>query len=390
MEKKKFIPYVIALLFVAFVTGCGCGGGDEGPVLVSIEVSPANPSIPLGASQQFTATGIFSDRTTLDITEAVTWSSSDASVATVSNTDGSKGLTTSGAAGSTTVVATSGDVSGKTTLTVTGAALVSIAISPPNPSIALGTTQQFKATGTYTDGSTRDITSEVTWNSGTATVATISNTEGSKGLASSQAVGQTSIAAASGEKSASTSLTVTAAELVSIAVTPADPSVNKGMTQQFIATGTFTDHSTQDLTASAVWSSSDPSVALISNIPGSQGLASALLPGTIVVTANSGSVSGSTSMTVTDVVLVSIAVTPSYKIAGFGTTIQYTATGTYSDHSTKNITTLVTWTSSDTSIATISNAPGTKGLVTTDHKVGNTTIMATLGSVSGSALLVDP
>ena len=388
--KKRFILQIIILLFAAVVSGCGCGGGDEGRVLVSIEVSPANPSIPLGASQQFTATGVFSDQTTLDITEAVTWNSSDSAVATVSNTDGSKGLATSGAVGSTTVTAMSGEVSGKTTLAVTGAALVSIAVSPPNPSIALGTTQQFKATGTYTDKSTRDITSEVTWDSGTASVATISNTEGSKGLASSHAVGQTSITAASGGISASTALAVTAVQLASLAVTPADPVVIKGMTQQFTATGTFTDNSTQDLTSYAVWSSSDPSVALISNIPGSQGLASALSPGTVTVTARSGSVSGSTSMTVTDVALVSITVTPAYKIARFGATIQYAATGTYSDNSTKNITALVTWTSSDTSIATISNAPGAKGLVTTDHKVGNTTITAALGTVYGSALLVDP
>jgi urocanate hydratase len=387
--KKRFILYIVALLFVALVSGCGCGG-DEGPVLVSIEVSPANPSIPLGTSQQFTATGVFSNQTTLDITETVTWSSSDPAVAQVSNTEGSKGLAASGAVGSTTVTATSGDISGKTTLTVTGAALVSIAVSPLNPSIALGTTQQFKATGTYTDSSTRDITAEVTWDSATASVATISNTEGSKGLASSHSVGQTAITASSGGMSASTVLTVTAAQLASLAVTPADPVVIRGMTQQFIATGTFTDHSTQDLTASAVWSSSDPSIALISNIPGSQGLASALSPGTITVTATSGGISGSTSMTVNDAVLVSIKVSPAYLVARFGVSIQYTATGMYSDNSTRDITTLVTWSSSDASIASISNAPGTKGLATTDHKVGETTITATLGPVYGSALLVDP
>ena len=57
---------------------------------------------------------------------------------------------------------------GSTVLTVTAATLVSIAVTPANPSIAKGTTQQFTATGTYSDSSTANITSSVTWSSGTA------------------------------------------------------------------------------------------------------------------------------------------------------------------------------------------------------------------------------
>ena len=73
--------------------------------------------------------------------------------------------------------------SASTTLTVTAATLVSIAITPPTPRIALGTTQQFTATGTYTDNSTQNLTASVTWASATPSVATISNAAGSNGLA---------------------------------------------------------------------------------------------------------------------------------------------------------------------------------------------------------------
>ena len=48
---------------------------------------------------------------------------------------------------------------------LTSAGLVSIAVTPANPSIALGTNQQFTATGTYTDGSTLNLTGSVTWSS---------------------------------------------------------------------------------------------------------------------------------------------------------------------------------------------------------------------------------
>jgi len=69
--------------------------------------------------------------------------------------------------------------------------LTSIAVSPTSPSISMGTTQQFTATANYSDGSTKDISSNVTWTSSAANVATIS----SSGLARSVAVGQTTIAA---------------------------------------------------------------------------------------------------------------------------------------------------------------------------------------------------
>ena len=50
------------------------------------------------------------------------------------------------------------------------------------------------------------------------------------------------------------------ASLVSIAVTPANPSIGKGATQQFTATGTYSDSSTQNLTSSVTWSSTNTAV----------------------------------------------------------------------------------------------------------------------------------
>jgi len=299
--KKPTVLLIIALLLSSFLTGCGCGGGDNNPtVLMSLEVSPADPSIALGTTQQFKATGVFSDNTTQDITESVTWSMSDEAVASISNDAASKGLAHSLSAGTTTVTATAGSVSGSTSLTVTAAALVSIEVTPQNPTSAVGGSQQFKATGTFTDNSSQDLTSVVTWNS------------------------------------------------------------------------------------------SDPSIASISNAAGSQGLATALSGGTTSITATFGNINASTTMTVTTVALVSIKVTPVNPVAHFGDTIQFKATGFYSDNSSLDITTIVTWSSSDRSIATISNAPGTKGLATADHKLGSTIITATLGAISGSSKLIDP
>ena len=72
------------------------------------------------------------------------------------------------------MAASSGTLSGSTILAVSAAALVSIAVTPANPSIVSGANQQFTATGTYTDGSTQNLTSTVNWSSSSPGVATIS------------------------------------------------------------------------------------------------------------------------------------------------------------------------------------------------------------------------
>src|ERR1700685_3869923 len=95
----------------------------------------------------------------------------------------------------------------------------------------------------------------------------------------------------SGSISSSTTLAVTQASLVSIAVSPASISIALGYGVQFAATGTYTDGSTQDITQSAMWTSSLPSVAAISTA----GYATSIYPGSTTVSASSGSVTGTAS-----------------------------------------------------------------------------------------------
>ncbi len=177
-------------------------------------------------------------------------------------------------------------------------ALVSITVTPTNPSIAPGTMQQFTATGNYSDNTKRNLTTSASWGSSSTSVAAISNSAGFNGQASSLATGSTTITASFENITGSTTLTVTSAKLASLSVMPVDPSVTAGSTEQFSATGTFSDSTTQVVTSVVTWSSSSTSVATISNIPGSNGLASALTIGSSLITALSGSVSNSTTLTV--------------------------------------------------------------------------------------------
>ncbi|MBV9073275.1 MAG: Ig-like domain-containing protein [Acidobacteria bacterium] len=339
------------------------------PVLLSLAVTPANISLAKGGSQQYAATGTFSDGSTQDVSASVTWSSSNTSVAGISST----GLASALGVGNTTIAAASGQINGTTNLNVTST-LVSLAISPANGSLPKGKTQQFTAVGTYSDGSTQDITSSVAWSSSATSIATITNT----GFASAVGLGGTSIQAALGTVNNSTTFTVTAPVLVSIAVGPANSSIAKGTTQQFTATGTFSDQSSQDLTNSVVWSSSNQTAATIS----SSGLASAVATGSSTIQAASGAITGSTTFTVAAAALVSIAVAPASPSIAKGLTQQFLATGTYTDGSTQNLTTTAKWSSAVTTVATISAS----GLAT-GTGVGTSSIQAASGSITGSTTL---
>src|SRR6202034_2210756 len=358
--------------------------------LVSIEVTPTNPSVANGLSETLQATGVYTDHSTHDLTSSVTWRSSVAGVASVSNTPGSNGLATTVTPGSTTITATLGGISGSTNLTVTAATLVSLGVTPANSSIAKGLKSQFIAIGTYTDNSTQILTAQVQWSSSDPTVATVSNALGYDGFGVGLNPGSVTITATLAGASASTILTVTPATLVSIGVTPANPSIANGLTSQFAATGVYTDNSTQDLTASVAWTSSDPTVVSISNASASRGLATGVSPGSVAITAASGSVSGSTNLTVTPAALVSIALIPANPSIANGTQQQFAATGTYTDTSTHDLTAVVTWSASDTTVATISNASGSNGLATSVGQ-GSVTITATLGTIAGATgLTVTP
>lgn len=180
------------------------------PVLTSIAVNPPTSTIPAGTGEQLTATGTYSDGTTKDLTQSVTWGSSDQSLAVISNATGSQGFVTGTKMGGVTIVAilpSAPGVTGSASVTVTEATLVSIAVTPVNPSISDGATVQLKATGTYSDGSMKDLTNEVSWISSSETIAHVDNTV-SPGLVTGIAGGGAMMTATLGTVSGADSVTV--------------------------------------------------------------------------------------------------------------------------------------------------------------------------------------
>jgi len=140
--QNRLVIVVVNMSLAAVLTICSAGGAgtiNSGATLTSIEVTPANPSIALGKTQQFTATGTYSDSTTQNLTKSVTWDSSSKSVATISNAVGSNGLAISLTPGPTAITATSGSISGFTVLSVdcTAPAGSTITIKPSSLTISI-------------------------------------------------------------------------------------------------------------------------------------------------------------------------------------------------------------------------------------------------------------
>jgi Big-like domain-containing protein len=341
--------------------------------LTSLNVTPTKETIPLGTVQQFTATGTFSDNSTQDVTGTVAWTASPASVASITTS----GLATAKDLGTFTVMATSGGISGSATDTVNATNLLKITVLPANPIIAENTTQQFSATGTFDDGSTHNLTTDVAWSSSDTTDAPIGSASGlAKAVAPESGA---TITATLGTVSGTTTLEVTNATITSISVSPTGRTIAPATELPFTATGTFSDSSTQVITTNATWSSSDTAVATV----GPEGVATAVGPGTTNIGAAFGGVSELVPLTVSSVTLTSIAVAPATAVMAPASTLSYGATGTYSDGSTQPITGTVAWSSSANNVASITSY----GLAT-GESAGTATITASQGSVSGNAAVV--
>jgi hypothetical protein len=174
-----------------FVTSC-----LNDPSLTSIVITPSSYTAqlaPCGDPQvttNFTATGYYTRpnhaAVTKDITDQVTWTSLTPAMVTVSSTG--TATVTCQMWGSTQISASAkgfhGDIVGYGTFNVTQESgtlstdVISIAITPANPTVASGATQAFVATGTTAGGSKVTITTSSVWSSQNTGVATINTSTG--------------------------------------------------------------------------------------------------------------------------------------------------------------------------------------------------------------------
>lgn len=358
----------------ANLSGCGAAHPDSSAQaskrLTSVIIAPQNPDIALGNNQQFSATAVFSDGSKTDVTNLAVWSSVQTNIATVSGV----GLASSKAVGSTSILAIYQALSGSSTLTIGPAALVAITVAPQSISLTPNHSLQLSATGTFSDSTTRDLTSVVSWVSSPAGIVTISP----GGLLTAEALGTATVSATSDALSAADTVTVVAPTLQSISVISSEESVPLGESLQLSATGQYNDGSTQDLTGSVQWASSNPAILSI----GSSGMVTANAIGSVTVTAAVGTINGATPLAVGAPVVVSVKIVPATSFLVTEEYEQLRALETLSDGTKQYMTGAGSWSSSNPSVAEITN----HGLVLAQHS-GTTTISISSGSAEGSGTL---
>ena len=256
----------------AAITGSQSNIAVTAPLLTSISVTPASPTIAPGATQQFTATGHYANSTTQDLTTSATWSSSNTGVATISNATGSQGLVTAKGVGTTTITAASGGVtSAAVTLTVTQANTTTTLLSDKNPatdvdSITFTATVAAVPPGagtptgtiTFKDGATT-LGNPVTMTNGQATFATSTLGFGSHPITATYS-GDTNFA---GSVSASLSQQITASAAVRLVVAGFASPVSAGASQLFTVTAQDVSGNTAAGYVGTVhYTSSDPRAVL--------------------------------------------------------------------------------------------------------------------------------
>ena len=376
---------VLVSLALLAATGCSLMIDPDGvepiKIVSSIAVTPATATVPQGATRQLAATATYADGSTGDVTAQAAWTSSAAGVATVSSAPGTKGLVTAAAAsGSATITATFQGKTATSSVTAAAAELASVAVTAATGTVVRGTTLQLTATATYTDATTANVTATATWTTSDADVASVSTGGLVTGVA---AGGPVTFTATFGTQSGSLAVTVTVPAVTSVVVTPSSPTVLMGSPQQLTAVAFDSGSQMTDVSSAATWSSSDPSKATVS----ASGLVTPVAAGQTTITATYATKSGTATVTVPSatVTLTSIAVTPSTPTVAKGATAQLTATATFSDSLTDDVTEQASWTSGTAAVATVSDYPGSKGSVAGVAASGTAIITATFGGQSGTA-----
>ena len=359
-------------------------------IVDSVRMSVSSATLRVGKTTQLTAQA--TDRNGRKLNRTVTWSSSDPTIASVS----SSGVITALKTGTTTIDASVLSVSGSLVssdtllslstnngnggkklghakVTVTPLPVSSVLTSPATVSLGIGATAQLAATpldssGTPLSGRT------VTWSSANSAVATVSST----GLVKGVAFGSTSVIATVNGVQGSAAANIVPVGTAVPSVNPAFESLLTGQSAQVTA---VLKDSTGNVISGATftWATSNSSVAKVTpSSSSSSATISAVGAGSASITATANGSKAAVSVVVNLVPVATVSVSPSSLSLTVGQTGTFAATARDSTGGTLTGRT-VTWTSSNTGIASVS-----AGGVVTAVAAGTATISATIDGKSGS------
>ena len=360
-----------ALAGVAWASACGDGATEppppDPPRPTTVAVTPATTQLTaLGATVQLTAE--VRDQNGQPMAgAAVSWSSSNAAVATVD----AQGLVTAAGNGTATITATAGSASGTATVMV-AQEVSTVAVSPAADTLVAGDTLRLAAEATDANGHVVAGVDEFSWASSDTAVAVVDEA----GLATGVGTGEVEITATSSVVTGRAELVVVPPAPTTVAVAP-DTVVFTALGDTVRLTAEVRDQLGRAFEAEAVvWASGDTLVATVD----SAGLVMAVENGIATITASAGEASGSALAKVMQSAG-SVIVSPPADTIAPGDTVRLVAEA-FDQHSHPAAGVVFSWSSSDVSVARVDGS----GLV---HGVaeGTATITATSGSAQGTSAI---
>jgi len=351
---------------------------EIGPAEVdSLVPHPLALELAAGGTADLSVTAVLSDGTTAAVDDEVAWSSSDPGVVEVD-----AGAVVAIGAGEAEILIEHGTVLATVPVAVDELGLVAIDITPTEPLIPLGAEIAFAATGRGTDGSTEDLTTTVEWSS--SDVSHLVFDADQPGVAVAIEEGGALVEASLGGTTGETVATVIAADVVALRIEPDVVDMALGLSVDAAAIGVLSDSSEVDLTASAAWSSDDPTVVSARNDAGERGRLVSEGEGEATVRAVVLDLEASASVEVTAPELVELTLSPAGAELPFGSSQAFTATGTWTDGAELDHTADADWSADPSSVLSFAGDPG----VGQSTGIGATVVTASFGGLDGSTDLV--
>ena len=361
MTSRQSTWICAALAAAAAVAGVACGNDSLEPshgAVATVEVAPPTATVAIGATVSLTASALDASGTVITGRKVV-WAVADSNLASVSAT----GVVTGRRVGS---------VEGKSAVArieVLPVPVVAVRVSPSSRDLTVGETVLLKAEPLDAQGNVLSGRS-VAWSSGRPNVATVSST----GAVTALSPGSAIITATVERKVGVGAITVAAAAVASVAMSPTSATLVVGQTVQLGAQPR--DASGRPLDGRTVtWSTNRSDVATVT----STGIVSAVSPGTATITASTEGRSGTSTIVVQAPGVSRLEVTPASASVEVGNALRLSAT-VYDARGNIIAGAQVTWSSSDTQIAVVDNTGRVLGI-----RRGTATITATSGGKAATA-----
>ena len=318
-------------------------------VLEQVVISPKSQTIVAGEQQTFTLTAIFSNGKHEVVTNYTDWQSSEISVATID----SLGIATSYIQGTTQITGTYQGVSDQADLIISEAVITRLQVTPTNSSVPSGTNGQFSATAFFSDGNSKEVTTQALWQSDNTNSVKVNANGAQAGLATAFEPGTAEVSASYKGKMASAVVIVSAAELVEIQITPILFNTFLGDEVTYTAIGLYSNNDSLVITDFVSWRSSEPNVANFKTVNSKASpVVATYAEGQTVITASYlGKVSNNANLTVTPALLERLVVYPSPQEIPVGTNVQFLAHAYFSDGNNDDVTDLANWRAEDISVA---------------------------------------